>query len=103
MYWIIGKIIASILVTLFVMSPFVRPLRRKYLTYDWFEETLMGRVYTLIENKEVDSTEKAFEIMIMTILLLVMGVIGWFSIVLIYPVLIIMIVVMWTLKRLYSK
>lgn len=103
MYWILGKFIATILVILFLVSPFIKPLRRKWLSYEWFRYSWFGEVYEAIEDREIDSGEEAFGVILMMLASLVLGIVGWFLVLLLYPLIILILVVMWALKTLYSN
>jgi hypothetical protein len=103
MYWTIGKILALLPVMIIILSPFVGRLRRAFLKTEMFEDWLYWDFYDMIEEKKVDNFGLAFNLLLGIIGLFILATAVYWLVVATYPILIVVMVVIWALKKLYSN
>jgi len=103
MYWTLGKILAFVPAIILILSPFVGKIRRLFMSWEIFEDSIYYDLFESIEDKEIDNLGAAFVFLLGIIGILIVSFVLYWIIVLIYPVLILGLVVMWLLKKTYSK
>lgn len=103
MYWTLGKLVALIPSIILILSPFIGKFRRRFLNYEPLEDTWYNELYQAIEDKEIEGMAEAGVFLLGLIGILIISFVLYWIVVLTYPVIILVIVVMWALKTLYSK